>query len=175
MLRTLFQGLLYTVLAFAISSCAVRTYSQVKDRVDQEDVGNAGYVGGTKQPIDRSNFKKTRKFYVLEIEKKDKNTDKVMEVKPAAVPSAVRAEDRSGSMDYGTPSVSMPEEAVTQGTGAGGSEEYTVQEGDTLQKISKKFYDTYRKWEKIYEANKDTLKNNPNRIKPGMTLIIPKE
>jgi nucleoid-associated protein YgaU len=53
-----------------------------------------------------------------------------------------------------------------------GSKEYVVQKGDTLQKISMKFYDTHNKWNRIYEANKDILPN-PNRIKPGVTIRIP--
>ncbi|MFC1594609.1 LysM peptidoglycan-binding domain-containing protein, partial [Candidatus Omnitrophota bacterium] len=52
--------------------------------------------------------------------------------------------------------------------------EYEVQNGDTLQKISKKFYGTYRKWNKIYQANIETL-TDPNRIKPGMTILVPEE
>ena len=51
---------------------------------------------------------------------------------------------------------------------------YTIQEDDTLQKISKKFYDAYSKWPKIYEANKDKLKS-PEFIKPGITIRIPQE
>ena len=172
MLRNLFGGLFCMILGILVSGCAMRTYSQVKDRVDQEDTGNAGYVMGTKQPTDRSNFKKTRRVYVLEIEKKDKNINKV-EAKPSSASSSMPTEHRMESMEENAPAP-MPAESMTGETGAGGYQEYTVQEGDTLQKISKKFYDTYRKWEKIYGANKDTIKN-PDRIKPGTVLMIPKE
>jgi nucleoid-associated protein YgaU len=51
---------------------------------------------------------------------------------------------------------------------------YEVQKDDTLQKISKKFYGTYKKWKKIYDANLDIIKD-PNRIKPGMTIKVPQE
>jgi nucleoid-associated protein YgaU len=51
-------------------------------------------------------------------------------------------------------------------------QEYTVEKGDTLQKISKKFYDSYSKWPGIYEANKDVIAD-PNNIKPGIVLQIP--
>ncbi|MCM8781059.1 MAG: LysM peptidoglycan-binding domain-containing protein, partial [Candidatus Omnitrophica bacterium] len=53
-------------------------------------------------------------------------------------------------------------------------ERYTVQPQDTLQKISQKFYGTTKKWNKIYEANKDTLKS-PDKIYPGQILEIPLE
>ncbi|MBF0595345.1 MAG: LysM peptidoglycan-binding domain-containing protein, partial [Candidatus Omnitrophica bacterium] len=50
--------------------------------------------------------------------------------------------------------------------------EYKVEKDDTLQKISKKVYGSYSKWTKIYDANKDVIKD-PNRLKPGITLKIP--
>ncbi|MBI5145188.1 MAG: LysM peptidoglycan-binding domain-containing protein [Candidatus Omnitrophica bacterium] len=64
--------------------------------------------------------------------------------------------------------------AVGEVAGAANVEKYTVQKNDTLQKISQKFYGTTKKWAKIYEANKDTLKG-PNKIYPGQVLDIPVE
>jgi ABC-type nitrate/sulfonate/bicarbonate transport system substrate-binding protein/LysM repeat protein len=55
-----------------------------------------------------------------------------------------------------------------------GALEYTVKAGDTLSKLAEHFYNSMRKWEKIYEANRDVLKN-PNYIYIGMKLIIPME
>ena len=49
---------------------------------------------------------------------------------------------------------------------------YTVAAGDTLSKIAKQFYGDANKYMKIFEANKDQLKN-PDLIKPGQTLRIP--
>ena len=49
---------------------------------------------------------------------------------------------------------------------------YTVDKDDTLQKIAKKFYDSYGKWTRIHEANKSVIPN-PDRIKPGTVLQIP--
>lgn len=49
---------------------------------------------------------------------------------------------------------------------------YTVQEGDTLQSISMKFYGSSKYYKIIIEANKDTLKN-PNSLKIGDKIIIP--
>jgi nucleoid-associated protein YgaU len=51
---------------------------------------------------------------------------------------------------------------------------YVVQKGDTLQKISSKVYGTTKKWKKIFEANKELLKD-PDKIKPGQELVIPAE
>jgi nucleoid-associated protein YgaU len=49
-----------------------------------------------------------------------------------------------------------------------------VQNGDTLQKISQKFYGTSKKWKNIFEANKDKLKA-PDKIRVGQTICVPTE
>jgi nucleoid-associated protein YgaU len=49
---------------------------------------------------------------------------------------------------------------------------YTVVAGDSLWKIAKNELGDGSKWEKIYEANKDRIKN-PDVIHPGQTLVIP--
>ncbi|RPJ56137.1 MAG: LysM peptidoglycan-binding domain-containing protein [Acidobacteria bacterium] len=49
---------------------------------------------------------------------------------------------------------------------------YTVQAGDSLSKISKQFYGNANEYMKIFDANKDQLKD-PNMIKPGQVLKIP--
>jgi nucleoid-associated protein YgaU len=49
---------------------------------------------------------------------------------------------------------------------------YTVVAGDTLSKIAKREYGDAAKWNRIYEANKDTIKN-PDLIYPGQTFKIP--
>ncbi len=51
---------------------------------------------------------------------------------------------------------------------------HTVVSGETLSSISKKYYDDIGKYMKIYEANKDLIGDNPDLIKPGQELIIPK-
>lgn len=51
---------------------------------------------------------------------------------------------------------------------------HTVQKGDTLSKIAKHYYDDASKYMKIFNANKDILKD-PNLIHPGQELIIPND
>ncbi len=52
------------------------------------------------------------------------------------------------------------------------AQEYLVKAGDTLSKIAEQQYGAGAKWEKLYEANKDTL-TNPNYIYVGQKLNIP--
>jgi nucleoid-associated protein YgaU len=49
---------------------------------------------------------------------------------------------------------------------------YTVSKGDTLSKIAKQFYGDANKWRRIFEANRDVIKN-PDLIHPGQVLKVP--
>ena len=49
---------------------------------------------------------------------------------------------------------------------------YAVKKGDNLSSIAKSKYGKESQWTKIYDANKDKVKN-PNLIYPGQKLIIP--
>jgi nucleoid-associated protein YgaU len=61
---------------------------------------------------------------------------------------------------------SLPDLAPTSGS------TYVVVAGDSLSKIAKKQYGNASKWPRIYEANRDTIKN-PDLIHPGQELRIP--
>lgn len=49
---------------------------------------------------------------------------------------------------------------------------HTVEKGDTLSKIAKKFYGNANEYPKIFEANKPML-THPDKIYPGQVLRIP--
>lgn len=50
---------------------------------------------------------------------------------------------------------------------------YTVKSGDSLSKIAKALMGDGNKWPKLFEANKEVIKN-PDLIYPGQQLRIPK-
>ena len=50
---------------------------------------------------------------------------------------------------------------------------YKVKKGDTLYKIAKKHYGDGSKWKNIYNANKKKI-SNPNKLKVGITIKLPK-
>src|ERR1044072_7475059 len=54
--------------------------------------------------------------------------------------------------------------------GGGGEQIYSLASGDSLSKIAKNYPGLT--WQKIYEANKDQIKD-PNLIHPGQKLKIP--
>lgn len=62
--------------------------------------------------------------------------------------------------------------AETPRTGATAPRDYTIKSGDSLSKIARQFYGNANDWQKIYEANKDKIKD-PNLIHPGQKIIIP--
>ena len=49
---------------------------------------------------------------------------------------------------------------------------YEVKKGDSLSKIAEQYYGDPMLYPRIFEANRDVLKD-PNKIKPGQKLRIP--
>jgi nucleoid-associated protein YgaU len=61
---------------------------------------------------------------------------------------------------------------VGGGSGEGGEETYTVKSGDTLTAIGKHHGVA---WRDIHEANRDVIGDDPDKIRPGQKLRIPKK
>jgi nucleoid-associated protein YgaU len=73
--------------------------------------------------------------------------------------------------------VSAPASQPAPTTGSGGAApsptiSYTVQSGDTLSAIAKKFLGNANEYMDIFNANRDQL-TDPDKIKPGQVLKIP--
>lgn len=86
-------------------------------------------------------------------------------IKPVIAEEKVRPVAKQISAQSEKPSAPVPAPKAA-------AQEYTVKAGDTLSKIAIHFYNSIAKWEKIYEANKENLKN-PNYIPVGVKLVIP--
>ncbi len=170
--------LLLTVLCgFVLSGCVVRTYTVTKDRPDQNlESGNKGYLAGAQPAGEKKERKLTRTINVMEVEfhspiKFEKKTKRKPVKKGAAeiLPEEmveVSAGNRGYIVESEMPAIIEPAETVI--------EKYTVQKDDTLQKISEKFYGTTKKWNEIYKANRNILKN-PDTLSVGQVLSIPVE
>ncbi|MDD4980014.1 MAG: LysM peptidoglycan-binding domain-containing protein [Candidatus Omnitrophica bacterium] len=161
-------------LSFILSGCVVRTYPLTRDRVDQDLAsGNRGYLAGQAPYGEEKGKKTTRTTQVVEMELHSPIKFERMP-KPKSTPEKVAEEETVqdsalwGNRGYLTKNAAM--EALE--APAANVEKYQVQKGDTLQKISKKFYGTTKKWQAIYEANKDKLKG-PNKIYPGQIIDVP--
>ena len=67
-------------------------------------------------------------------------------------------------------------ELTTSGGGAQSEakfERYTVKAGDTLSKIAQQFYGDKMAYQRIFEANRDILKD-PDKIEVGQVIKVPK-
>jgi phage tail protein X len=53
-----------------------------------------------------------------------------------------------------------------------GGRRHTVQEGDTLFNLAKKYYGDKEQFSTIYEVNRDQV-HAPDRLTPGTVLVIP--
>lgn len=172
-------GVLFLFGCTATKDIKVRRYIEVKDRVDQSmEEGNAGFITGDPQPEDRSGIRKTRKIYVLEVSKGSEGAEEevVIDGEDAVMEESdfqeegldYDAEETMEILDLGSEDSDATVEPSPSVV------EYTVQKDDTLQKISKKFYDSYSQWPKIYEMNKNVI-SDPDRIKPGIVIQVPME
>ena len=61
---------------------------------------------------------------------------------------------------------------VQSGSSSTATKIYVVVVGDSLSKIAKREYGNANDWKRIYEANRDILKD-PDKIYPGQKLNIP--
>jgi nucleoid-associated protein YgaU len=84
---------------------------------------------------------------------------------PVASPSAATGAS--------TTSGPTPTSAPAAGSDSGSGSDYEVQSGDTLLTISEQEYGDATQWRKIYDANKDTIGADPDKLKIGMKLKIP--
>lgn len=156
-----FAGICVLTSTLALSGCVARTYNLTRDRVDQEissSSGNRGYIMG--QAPESKERTTTRTVRVFEIE-----LGRVKKYNlgcPSITPLATSMEE---------PAAVQEQETQNENT-AQNFEKYTAGKNDTLQKISKRFYGTTKRWMKIYEANKDVLRG-PDKLYPGQTLKIP--
>ncbi len=63
-----------------------------------------------------------------------------------------------------------PQPAPSAASGQAQPRTYTVQPGDTLSGIGRRFG---MDWRRIYEINRATIGSDPNLIRPGQVLVIP--
>ncbi|MDP1853169.1 MAG: LysM peptidoglycan-binding domain-containing protein [Candidatus Omnitrophota bacterium] len=172
-MKLIYAGFLLSLFCFALSGCVARHYAVIKERVDQDlTQGNRGYIQGSVPPQQDESRPKTRKTHTVEIEMA--NPFKIKNLPPVDETKKKGSALESGVVSADEGMLSGEESNLDISQSAFAVEEYVVQKGDTLQKISSKFYGTTKKWAKIYDANKNVLKS-PDRVYPGQKISIPKE
>jgi nucleoid-associated protein YgaU len=87
---------------------------------------------------------------------------------PAAKPDFSNV--RSGGSSTAAAAPAPPAEPT--GTRGSSAKTYVVVNGDSLSKIAKREYGDANQWHRIYEANRDIIKD-PDLIYPGQELKVP--
>ncbi|MDZ4831936.1 MAG: LysM peptidoglycan-binding domain-containing protein [Phycisphaerae bacterium] len=73
------------------------------------------------------------------------------------------------------PTVPAVAPASVTANAASGEKLHTVAAGETLMAIARNYYGSAGLWDVIYEANKATIGDEPESLKAGMKLVIPKK
>jgi len=157
------RNLVFLAVLF-LSGCIGRTYVTDHAKLDF-DVNS-----GERRAPDNNSVDK-RKVLVWEIET-GHNNDAAPKPKQETPNDTGSSSEPSQSAYESTPSTCSTSEAAPASDKT--YTEYTVQKNDTLQKISKKFYGTTRKWHKIYVDNKDVL-SAPDKVYPGLVIKVSNE
>ena len=155
-----------------------------------KDKGKTPATAGA--PTDEQNLNAKKQKYAGALEAASKNQVRLQNVHWENGKILIRGEASSeeaknkvwDAVKAVNPGQSSPQDAtidITVAKGMGGpapgttqapGKTYTVQAGDTLSKISKQFYGNANDYMKIFNANKDKLKD-PDKIQPGQQLTIP--
>ena len=153
-----------------------RVTSPAEKDKDQNEVNSAGAAADPVAPAEDPAPQKSQ--VVVDEEKpavtpaeKQETKEAVTEEKPAEQPKEVPADKKDADKTADKPAEQTA--AAPAEDAAVGGEVYTVQAGDTLSGLAKKFYKDGNLSGIIFKANSKVLKN-PNALRPGMKLVIPK-
>jgi len=187
------------VLVVFTSGC-LRTYSFKKERVDQEIAGNRGTIMGDAPPAQAKETPTDRTIIGVDVElpfftgfkkkqsareAREVTTDKELwgnrgymsgETAPSqtAYPYSAERVEKVKVVEERVEEKPSFFEQFKMEKKKPDFTEYKVRKGDTLSTIAARsdIYGDAGKWKKIYEANKETIKN-PSRVYPGQVLRIP--
>jgi len=188
---------LYIILLFVVIVCisgCVTARKVTRDRVDQDLSGNQGYLQGKSSAPGQKDRPTTREYIDVQVEfptwGEVKSRYTTVDMSSQAQKEAVGNQgyvSKKGGMEEDLPPVRKkpPKPVVKSALQAAPkigedvavvapavATTYTVLTGDTLGKISRRFYGMASKWPAIYEANADKIKD-PNRLRVGTVLTIP--
>ncbi|MEA3305269.1 MAG: LysM peptidoglycan-binding domain-containing protein [Candidatus Omnitrophota bacterium] len=175
-MKKVFLSTLCLLFTLFLTGC-VKTYTYQAERKDQAIHGNRGMISG-KIPESPPDRKRTRTMLGIDVElppseeyktEKEELEEKTGRKKPPAEKTltpvretaVTKKKEKSVRFTGKQPPVRRPREIT-----------YTIQKGDTLEKIAKKFFGRASKWAEIYNANKGII-TSPSKIYPGQVIVIP--
>jgi hypothetical protein len=130
----------------------------IQEWIKQAKVSLAGEVGGAGSEIAEELVRLTRENNLLR---------KQLDAGGGSAPAATSVKTL-----LTTPPPARPEPAPTDTRKPEPARTYQVRAGDTLSRISASVYGNTAQWQKIYEANRDQMKNETD-LKIGQSLVIP--
>jgi nucleoid-associated protein YgaU len=92
---------------------------------------------------------------------------------PATTPATPAA--KAAAAAAASPAGRAQATPVSAPAGQGEFETYTVAKGDSLSKIAKHHLGDANAWRKIYDANREVIGKDPDKIFPGQQLRIPRQ
>ena len=159
--------LLSAVCCMLISGCRTATRITEVPRVDLElgSSGNRGYLVGA--PPEEARLKTTRQIV---------RTDMEIPSFYAPQPSTPRGGAATVSVGEIESQETGQREGAASGPSAASYDTYVVQKGESLWAVAARpeIYGRGSQWRRLLTANADQLKGNPNRLRAGMTLRIPR-
>jgi nucleoid-associated protein YgaU len=193
MMKTMFLAAGVLTVAAVVTGCRSTTVAEVprsQEELEWENVIRANYPGYRSAPsraqavYDNTEDRVSRPRPVLKPQEdaaaEVKSEKDAPAVEPAAEAKPADAEKPAAEVkpaDAEKPAAEVKpadaEKAKVSPPDPTGSTVYEVKSGDTLGKIALKHYGSARHSNVIFKANSDILKN-PNLLRPGMKLIIPK-
>jgi len=135
----------------------------IQEWIKQAKVSLAGEVGGTEGDVAEQLVRLTRENNMLR---------KQLEAAGGAAAPSVKTLLTKPPAPRPVPAVAQPAEPVKAVPAAKPPRTYTVRPGDTLSRIAGSVYGDTTKWRKIYDANRDQMRNETD-MKVGQSLVIP--
>jgi len=133
----------------------------IQEWIKQAKVSLAGEVGGTEGDVSAELVRLTRENNMLRKQLETAGGANVANVKTLlTAPPPPRPAPAVSSVEVKPAEPSKP------------AKTYTVRAGDTLSRIAGSVYSDSTQWPKIYEANREQMKNESD-IKVGQSLVIP--
>jgi NitT/TauT family transport system substrate-binding protein len=140
---------------------------QFVDLSIMKELDSSGFIDRLYKPVAVAKAAPRAESVAVSAPTKEKPAVQVAEVKTKAVATEEKVKPVSKQIPAAGEKTSVSAPSAKAST-----QQYTVKSGDTLSKIAEQIYGSHTKWEKIYEANRDSLKN-PNYIYVNMKLVIP--
>ncbi len=97
----------------------------------------------------------------------------IVEMNPGLDPKALKVGQKLKMPAGGTATAKESSAPASGAANSANNNTYTVQKGDTLVAIARKFYGGDSDWKRILDANSSVLKGDAAALRPGMKLTIP--